>query len=31
VAYMEIYNEQIKDLLAPETLPIKIHEDPKVS
>ncbi|RKP07958.1 kinesin motor domain-containing protein, partial [Thamnocephalis sphaerospora] len=29
VAYLEIYNEQIKDLLAPETLPLRIHEDTK--
>ncbi|RKP24878.1 kinesin motor domain-containing protein, partial [Syncephalis pseudoplumigaleata] len=29
VAYLEIYNEQIKDLLAPEHLILKLHEDSK--
>ncbi|KAI8871071.1 kinesin-domain-containing protein, partial [Ramicandelaber brevisporus] len=27
VAYMEIYNENIRDLLAPETTNLRIHED----
>ncbi|KAI9596178.1 P-loop containing nucleoside triphosphate hydrolase protein [Syncephalis fuscata] len=29
VAYLEIYNEQIKDLLSPENLVLKLHEDSK--
>ncbi|KAF8948922.1 hypothetical protein BGZ47_001131 [Haplosporangium gracile] len=29
VSYMEIYNESIRDLLSPETIDLKIHEDRK--
>ena len=30
VAYMEIYNETVRDLLCPETGELRIHEDKKV-
>ena len=30
VSYMEIYNEQIRDLLSPDMTDLRIHEDKKV-
>jgi hypothetical protein len=30
VSYLEIYNESIRDLLSPEAIDLKIHEDRKV-
>jgi hypothetical protein len=30
VSYMEIYNESINDLLSPENMDLKIHEDKHV-
>lgn len=30
VSYLEIYNEIINDLLAPENVNLKVHEDKKV-
>lgn len=30
VSYLEIYNETIRDLLAPEVQDLRIHEDKKV-
>lgn len=29
IAYMEIYNENIKDLLSPESKNLELREDPK--
>lgn len=31
VSYMEIYNESIRDLLSPEAIDLRIHEDKRVS
>ena len=31
VSYLEIYNEEIRDLLSPSTNRLKIHEDLEVS
>lgn len=30
ISYLEIYNEQINDLLNPQSVNLKIHEDNKV-
>ena len=30
VSYLEIYNESIRDLLSPEVIDLRIHEDRKV-
>lgn len=30
VSYLEIYNESIRDLLSPEAIDLRIHEDRKV-
>jgi len=31
VSYLEIYNESIRDLLSPEAIDLRIHEDRRVS
>lgn len=31
VSYIEIYNESIRDLLSPEAIDLRIHEDRRVT